>query len=240
MDPRLEIIDERLKNIKKIIAVSGGKGGIGKSLSASLLALALKKSGYSVGLFDLDFTSPSAHIILGAEGGYPKESKGIVPPEFSGIKFMSVVYYTHSAPLPIRGGDISNVLIELLTIVRWGKLDFLIIDMPPGISDVTLDVVRLVKKVRFIIITTQSKLVLETVKKMITVLKNINIPIIGAIENMRTTESEGVKNEIKKYNLNILAKIDFDRNIERCLGNAVKLSSTNFTKKMMRIVKEIL
>ncbi|MCK5023812.1 MAG: P-loop NTPase, partial [Candidatus Aenigmarchaeota archaeon] len=143
MDPRLEIIDRRLEKIKKIVAVSGGKGGIGKSSAASTLALMLSKAGHKVGLLDLDFSSPSTHVILGIEDLYPVEEKGIIPPEIYGIKYMSIIYYTGDNPSPLRGGDISNAIIELLAITRWEELDFLVIDMPPGIGDIALDTIRL-------------------------------------------------------------------------------------------------
>ena len=189
MDPRLEIIDKRLKNIKRLIVVSGGKGGIGKSLIASTLTLTLSRSGYKVGLLDLDFCGPSAHVILGIKGIYPKEEKGIIPPEIYGIRFLSIIYYAGDNPSPLRGVDISNAIIELLAITQWGSLDFLIIDMPPGISDATLDVIRLMKRAEFLIVTTQSKVALETVKKVLKILKELRFPIIGVIENMRVSKA---------------------------------------------------
>ncbi|MDI6805946.1 MAG: P-loop NTPase, partial [Candidatus Bathyarchaeia archaeon] len=144
-DPRISVINERIKEIRNIITVSSGKGGVGKSLVASTLALTLTKKGYSVGLFDLDFTSPSTHVILGIEGVQPKENKGLVPPSVHGLKYMSIVYYSGEHASPLRGVDVSNALIELLAITRWGKLDFLVVDMPPGIGDATLDLLRLIK-----------------------------------------------------------------------------------------------
>jgi len=189
MDPRLEIIGKRLKNIKRLIAISGGKGGIGKSLIASTLALILSKLGYKVGLLDLDFCGPSTHIVLGTRGIYPKEEKGIIPPEIYGIKFMSIIYYASDNPLPLRGIDVSNAIIELLAVTRWGRLDFLLVDMPPGIGDATLDTIRLMKRAEFLIVTTQSKVTLETVKKVLKILKELRVPIIGIIENMRITKS---------------------------------------------------
>ncbi len=142
MDPRLNIIDKRLDGIKKLIAVSGGKGGIGKSLTASVLALTLSRLGYEVGLLDLDLSAPSTHVILGIEGLYPEEEKGIVPSEVHHVKFMSIVYFTGDNPAPLRGIDISNAMLELLVVTRWGALDFLIVDMPPGVGDAMMDVIR--------------------------------------------------------------------------------------------------
>lgn len=235
IDPRLEVMERRFKDINKVVAVSGGKGGIGKSVTASVLALVLKESGHSVGLFDLDFSSPSIHIILGAEEVYPKEDKGIIPPEVFGIEFMSIVHYTRDNPLPIRGADISNALIELFTITRWGSLDFLIIDMPPGISDVTLDVVRLIKKIQFLIVSTHSKVVLGTVRKVIKMLKALDVPITGVIENMKVNNCPAVKNEVEVFNLDFLGEIGFDENLENSLGDAKKLLKTEFAGDVRRI-----
>lgn len=253
-DLRLEVIEKRFRDVNRIIAISGGKGGIGKSVTASTLALVLKELGYRVGLFDLDFSSPAIHVILGAEEIYPEEDRGIIPPETCGVKFMSIVYYTHDHPLPIRGVDISNALIELLTITRWGSLDFLIIDMPPGMGDVTLDVIRLIKKIQFLIVATQSRVVLETVKKVIKMLKMLEIPMIGVIENIypalptygetprgrkggvKTTPSPVVKNELKAFNLPLLGEIGFDKSLENSLGDVNRLLETDFAGYIRKIV----
>src|SRR4030042_3567023 len=159
-----------MKHINTKIAVSSGKGGVGKSLIASTLALTLAQKGFRVGLFYLDFTSPSTHIILGIEDLHPKEEKGIIPPEVHGVKYMSIIYYSRDHAVPLRGFEVSNALIELLSITRWEKLDYLILEMPPGIGDVTLDLIRLIKNTQFLIVTTPSKLAFETVRKLVSLL----------------------------------------------------------------------
>ena len=196
MDARVSVIDKRLKNIKRIISVASGKGGVGKSLVASSLAINLSKKGFKVGLLDLDLYGPSSHIILGVKDVFPKEEKGIIPPNVHGINFMSIVYFTEDKPSPFRGVDISNIIIELLAITQWGSLDFLIIDMPPGIGDETLDVIRLIKKSEFLVVSTPSKVALGAVSKLLKILKELKIPIIGVLENMSMTRSSFIKNEI--------------------------------------------
>ena len=156
VDPRTSVINERLSRINRIIAVSSGKGGVGKSMVATTLALTLAHNGCKVGLFDLDFTSPSTHVILGAENVQPKEEKGLIPPTVHGLEYMSLVYFVGDNPAPLRGADVSNALIELLSVTQWGALDFLVIDMPPGIGDAVLDLVRLIKRIEFLIVTTPS------------------------------------------------------------------------------------
>ncbi len=236
MDPRLNIIDKRLAGIKRIIAVSGGKGGIGKSLAASVLALSMSRLGFRVGLLDLDLSAPSMHVILGIEGLYPKEEKGIVPPEIYGIEFMSIVYFTGDNPSPLRGIDISNAMLELLAVTRWGPLDFLILDTPPGIGDATMDVIRWLKRAEFLIMTTASKVALETVKKVIKMLTELNVPIIGVIENMKMVKSPLVKEELKGFYVPILGEISFDDKIEDSIGDVNKLLETDFAVKLKEIV----
>jgi len=238
-DPRINVIGERLKDVGNIIAVSSGKGGVGKSLLASTLALTLAKKGFRVGLFDLDFTSPSTHVILGIGDVKPREEKGIIPPQVNGLEYMSIVYYSGDNASPLRGEDVSNALIELLSITRWGRLDFLILDMPPGIGDVTLDLVRLVKQVQFLIVTTQSLLVFETVRKLADLLKELDIAIIGVVENMKVSDSKTIETEIQKLHLKFLAGIPYDAEIEQAIGDSAKLLKTTFARKTEELARKI-
>jgi ATP-binding protein involved in chromosome partitioning len=239
VDPRTSIIDERMRGIGRIIAVSSGKGGVGKSLVAATLALALAKKGFSVGLFDLDFTSPSTHMILGIEDVQPKEEKGIVPPIVHGIKYMSIVYYSGEHASPLRGVDVSNALIELLSITRWGKLDFLVIDMPPGIGDATLDLVRLVRKIEFLIVTTPSQLAFETVRKLASLLKELKISVTGVVENMKMNNSNAIQQKTMKLGVEFLGEIPYDTKVEEAIGNTNKLLNTAFAKKVDKIASKI-
>lgn len=240
MDPRLTIIAHRLENVDRLIAVSGGKGGIGKSSVASTLALCLSKKKYRVGLLDLDFYGPSCHLILGIKGVYPEEEKGILPPQVYGIKFMSIVYYAKENPLTVRGIDISNSIIELLAITRWEELDFLIIDMPPGIGDTTLDVIRLLKRIEFLVVTAPSKLALETVKKTLEMLKEAGVPIIGVIENMKVKDSPWIKQEIEKFDVKYLGGIGFDRSFEEYLGNSEGLLTSSFANDINKLILNLI
>jgi len=238
-DPRIGIIEERLKGVNNIIAVSSGKGGVGKSLIASTLALTLAKRGYKVGLFDLDFTSPSTHVILGVEGLQPKEEKGIIPPQVHGLRYMSIVYYSGEYASPLRGVDVSNALIELLAITRWNNLDFLIIDMPPGISDATLDIIRLIKRINFLMVTTPSRLAFETVRKLIDLLSELRIPIMGVIENMKMKESQFIQQQVEDRGITFLGEIPFDIELEEAIGNVNKLLVTQFGERLEEIAKDL-
>jgi len=239
VDPRISIINERLKGTGKVVAISSGKGGVGKSLVASALALILAKKGYEIGLFDLDFTSPSTHIILGLQNIQPKEEKGIVPPMVHGLKYMSIVYYSGEYVAPLRGADVSNALIELLSITRWDKLDILVIDMPPGIGDATLDLIRLIKGIEFLLVTTPSQLAFETVRKLASLLKELKISIIGVIENMKMNHSNAIQQRARKLGLEFLAEIPYDPKVEEAIGNADMLLNTTLAKKVEEIASRI-
>jgi ATP-binding protein involved in chromosome partitioning len=239
VDPRTSIISVRLGNVGRIVAVSSGKGGVGKSLIASTLALALTKQGYEVGLFDLDFTSPSTHIILGIEGVQPKEDKGIVPPVVNGLEYMSIVYYSGDYASPLRGADVSNALIELLSITRWGKLDFLVIDMPPGIGDATLDLIRLIKNIEFLVVTTSSQLAFETVRKLLKLLKELKVPVAGVVENMKIGDSKNIQQQTRKLGLIFLGEIPYDTQVEEAIGDKNRLASTVLAKKVEEIASKI-
>jgi ATP-binding protein involved in chromosome partitioning len=239
VDPRTAIIDERLKGIRNIVAVSSGKGGVGKSLVASVLALTLARKGYKVGFFDLDFTSPSSHIVLDVGKTQPKEEKGIVPPKVHGLRYMTVVYYSAERASPLRGSEISNVLIELLATTRWGKLDFLILDMPPGIGDVTLDLLRFVKNAKFLVITTPSKLAFETVGKLLDLLKETKVPVLGVIENMQTKDLTWIRQQVEAKGVCYLGALPFDSELDENIGNIEGLLRTGFSKALKEIVENL-
>jgi ATP-binding protein involved in chromosome partitioning len=237
VDPRTTIINDRLRSINRIIAVSSGKGGVGKSMVATTLALSLAHRGCRVGLFDLDFTSPSTHLILGTENAQPKEDKGIVPPEVKGLVYMSLIYYSRDQAAPLRGADVSNALIELLSVTQWGKLDYMIIDMPPGIGDAVLDLLRFVKRIEFLIVTTPSLLAFETVKKQAMLLKDLKVPVIGVLENMKINKSDSIDRETQRLGLKYLGEIPFDARVEDAIGDEEKLLRTMIAQKIHEIIE---
>jgi ATP-binding protein involved in chromosome partitioning len=207
---------------------------------ATALALSLAKEGCQVGLFDLDFTGPSTNIILGvSDSVQPKEEKGIVPPTVCGLEYMSLVYYVGDSPAPLRGVDVSNALIELLSVTQWGELDFLIIDMPPGIGDAVLDLVRLVKRIEFVIVSTPSLLAFGVVKKQVALLGELHMPIVGVLENMKADNSAAIKHETAHLGLKYLGSIDYDTKVESSIGNPAKLLETTVGKAMEQIKKAV-
>lgn len=240
VDPRVNVIDKRLENVKRIVAVSSGKGGVGKSLIASTLALSLVKKGFTVGLFDADFTSPSIHRILGVKKLEIKEERGILPMQIHGLKYMSIVAFSGQKALPLRGVDVSNVLIELFSATLWGSLDYLVIDMPPGIGDATLDIIRLVKRIEFLIVCTPSLLAFETVEKLLTLLRELKVPVIGVIENMKMKQVFSIKDKVAGAGFPFLGEVPFDLDVENVLGDVEALFGTAFAKKLDEIVPRII
>jgi ATP-binding protein involved in chromosome partitioning len=152
---------------------------------------------------------------------------------------MSIVYYTGDYASPLRGTDVSNALIELLSIIKWGKLDFLIIDMPPGIGDATLDVIRLIKSIRFLVVTTPSQLAFETVRKLVNLLNDLKVPVIGVVENMKVSKSESIEQQTKKLGARFVGEVPFDAKIEQAIGKVDLLRKTALMDKLEIIASKI-
>lgn len=177
-----------IAQVKNILAVASGKGGVGKSTSAVNLAIALAKDGAKVGLLDADIYGPSQGIMLGvAEGTRPKviEGKFFVPVEAHGIKSMSMAYLvTEQTPMAWRGPMVSGALVQMLTQTLWGELDYLVVDMPPGTGDIQLTLSQKVPVSAAVIITTPQDIALADAKKGIEMFGKVQIPVLGLIENM--------------------------------------------------------
>jgi ATP-binding protein involved in chromosome partitioning len=238
IDPRPSVIEERLSGVSRIIPVTGGKGGIGKSVLSSCLALCLRRAGARVGLLDLDFSSPTLHVILGApKGCFPKEDKGIVPPEVHGLSLMSMSFYSGARPAPLRGVDFSNAMIELLAITRWGSLDFLIVDMPPGITDATLDTLRLMRRAQPMLVTIPSRLALETLRRMVRMFRELGVGMLGAVENMCREPNALVRDEMARLQVGYLCEVRFDPMLEGALGEPERLLETRAVRDLEPAVK---
>jgi len=179
-------------NVKNIIAVFSGKGGVGKSTVSANLAVSLAKLGYSVGLLDADIHGPSMPKMFGIEDAHPvmEEIDGkqyIVPMEAHGVKLLSIGFFVDpESALVWRGGMASNALRQLINDANWGKLDYFIVDMPPGTSDIHLALVQALKVSGAVIVTTPQEVALADARKGINMFSNdkINVPILGLVENM--------------------------------------------------------
>ena len=240
IDPREIAINARLEKVKRIIPVVSGKGGVGKSLVSTTLALALAEKGYKVGLLDLDFHGASDHVILGFEPKeFPEEDKGVVPHTVHGIKFMTIAYYTEDKPTPLRGKEVSDALIELLTITRWDELDYLVIDMPPGLGDQLLDVLRFLKRGEFLVVATPSKLALNVVRKLVQLLLEEKHEVLGIVENMKLDEEKDVEALAKEFGIPYLGGIPFYPDLDAKIGNVDELMKTEFAERIREIAGEL-
>ena len=235
MDPRLAGIERRLRDVQRIITVTGGKGGIGKSSVASVLALVMAERGLRTGLLDLDVTAPTDHVILGLDGCRPTEEFGLQPPEVHGIQFMSVSQFTGEHPAPLRGADVTNVIIELLAVTCWRELDMLVIDMPPGLGDASLDMVRLLPRAEYLVVAGASRIVLETVRRTLRLLTELHVPIAGVLENMAREQSGAVEQLARQFGVAFLGAVPYDPGLEDSSGNIASLSHTAVAQALRRV-----
>ena len=164
----------------------------------------------------------------------------IIPPLAHGLRYMSITHYSLDEPAPLRGVDVSNAIIELLAIIKWGELDYLVVDMPPGIGDATLDTIRLIPKLEFLIVSTPSIVAYQSVRRMLVLLKELGISIKGVIENMVMKPSDYVESDVVELGLNYLGAVAYDEALEETLGDVQQLSETDFYKKLGELVPAVI
>lgn len=177
-----------IANVKNIIAVASGKGGVGKSTTSVNLALALAADGARVGILDADIYGPSQGMMLGVEEGRRPETvndKFFKPVEALGLQSMSMAYLiTDKTPMVWRGPMVSGALQQLITQTLWDDLDYLIIDMPPGTGDIQLTLSQKIPVSASVVVTTPQDIALLDAKKGIEMFRKVNISVLGVIENM--------------------------------------------------------
>jgi ATP-binding protein involved in chromosome partitioning len=240
VDPRLSIIPRRLAGVKRVVAVTGGKGGIGKSVVSSVLALVMARDGKRAGLLDLDLTSPTDHVILGLADEFPTEEFGLEPPNVGGVRFMSVQYFARERAAPLRGREITDALIEILAVTCWGELDVLIVDMPPGLGDAALDALRLLPRVEFLVVANGSAVVLETVRRMLRLLVELRAPIVGVVENMARGRSGAVSDLARDFDVAYAGALPDEHALEASFGDPLRLVTTPLGLALGRIARTIL
>ena len=190
--PGLDLGPEELDNVRHIIGIASGKGGVGKSTVSVNLAVALARLGYKVGLADADVYGPSVPKMTATEGGMPDafldgEKEIIMPLEKYGVKWMSIGYFAKPEQALIwRGPMACNALKQMILQVRWGELDFLLIDMPPGTGDIHISLVHDIPMEGAVIVSTPQDVALADVEKGVNMFRNesVNKPIFGLVENM--------------------------------------------------------
>jgi ATP-binding protein involved in chromosome partitioning len=177
-----------LPNVKNIIVVASGKGGVGKSTVSANLALALLAEGAKVGVLDADIYGPSQPRMLGVSGkpGSP-DGKTIIPMQAHGLSVMSIGFLVEEeTPMIWRGPMVTQAMMQLLTDTRWEQLDYLIIDLPPGTGDIQLTLSQKVPVAGAVIVTTPQDIALLDARKALKMFEKVEVPVLGVVENMAT------------------------------------------------------
>ena len=175
-----------IAGVKNLVAVASGKGGVGKTTVAVNLAIALKKLGATVGLLDADVYGPNVPVMLGTnEQPRAVDEKTIIPVEAYGVKMISMgLLNPGDKPLVWRGPMLHSVMQQFLRSVQWGVLDYLIVDLPPGTGDVQLSLIQSVSVTGAVVVTTPSIVALADVRKAVEMFRQVNVEILGVVENM--------------------------------------------------------
>jgi ATP-binding protein involved in chromosome partitioning len=216
-----------IPGVKNLVAVASGKGGVGKTTVAVNLALALARMGHKVGLLDADVYGPNVPIMLGSTAE-PRATaqQHIIPVEAQGVKMISMgLLNPGDKPVIWRGPMLHSVITQFLRSVEWGELDYLVIDLPPGTGDVQLTLIQTVAVTGAVLVTTPSTVALADVRKAIEMFRQVNVEILGVVENMSTFlcphcnkavdifgHGEGTKTAIA-YGVPVLGEIEIDPRI---------------------------
>jgi ATP-binding protein involved in chromosome partitioning len=214
--------------MRTIIPVVSGKGGVGKSTVAANLAIALAQKGAQVALVDSDFYGPSVPTLFGGGEVQVDHEKRLIPPKKFGVKYISLGFFLKNPDDPViwRGPMFNKALTQLFHDVNWGEVDYCIVDMPPGTGDAQLSLAQLVKITGAIVVTTPQEVALADVRKAMNMLKTVNVPILGIVENMagfRDSSGEivplfgegGGEKTAKEFGVPLLAQIPLDIGIRK-------------------------
>lgn len=218
-----------MQQIRHIVAIASGKGGVGKSTTAVNLALALQARGARVGLLDADIYGPSVALMLGvADDTRPQTKDGqyLLPVRAHGLASMSMAYLANDrTPMVWRGPMAGGALVQMLEQTLWGKLDYLLIDMPPGTGDIQLTLSQKATLAGAVIVTTPQDIALLDARKGIEMFRKVSVPVLGVIENMAMhtcsqcghTESifgtDGGERIAREYGVDLLASLPLERGI---------------------------
>jgi len=251
-------VKERLSSISHVLSVISGKGGVGKSTVSVNLSYSLAKKGFKVGLMDADITGPNLPKLLGIENLEPEViEKEIIPLEREGVKVISIGLLTHrDFPIIWRGPLRSKAIIQFISDVRWGKLDFLVVDLPPGTGDEAITTMQVLKPEVSLVVTTPQDLSLLDARKALNMSKYLKIKVIGVIENMSFLRCPncGERIEIfgkgggmklaKEFGVEYLGEVPFDLEARKMsdLGRIPVLESPNteFSEKFNQISDRII
>ena len=242
-------------DVKHVIGVVSGKGGVGKSFVTGSLANAMAAKGYKVGILDADITGPSIPKMYGLTGAAQADDNGIYPMETAnGIKVMSInlLLPTEDTPVIWRGPVLANMVKQFWTDVVWDKIDYLFVDMPPGTGDVPLTVFQSLPIDGIVIVSSPQDLVKMIVKKAYHMAKSMNVPILGIVENMSYLECPDCGKHInvfgeshteqvaEEYGLKLLAQIPIDPKIAQMVdGGQVEYIEMPWFEEAVKAVENL-
>ena len=172
---------------------------------------------------------------FGLRDQFPTEEFGLEPPEVGGVRFMSVQYFLREHAAPLRGQEVTDALIEMLAVTNWGALDLLVIDMPPGLGDATLDAVALLPRAEFLVVANGSAVVVETVRRMLRLLIEMRSPLLGVVENMERGESGAVAELALASGVAFLGSLPTDDTLEAAFGAPDRLVATPFARALAKL-----
>jgi len=251
IDLRESLIRRRAENVKQIVAVGSGKGGVGKSLIASSIAYELSRRKYSVGLLDLDLYGPSVHRVLKVNSTELKVTKqGIEPISINQkLQIMSIYFLIKNKPSPLKGDLKKDAILDLLAYTNWKDLDFLIIDLPPGTGDEVILISRYFKdKLSLIVVTTPNDLALNVVMRLVKILKELRVKILGIVNNMSyirygntIIKPFGEVNVSDILDLELLGEVPLDPDVNKALERGdLPLKAEEFRRAIVSIVDKVL
>lgn len=240
-------------NVRNVIAVSSGKGGVGKSTVAANLALALQAEGAKVGLLDADIYGPSQPTMLGIhEAPVSKDGKTLEPLMSHGLQVASIgVLIDPDQPMIWRGPLAVSALQQLIKQTNWNDLDYLIVDMPPGTGDIQLSLSQEVPLTGAVVVTTPQDIALMDARKGLVMFEKVNVPILGIIENMATHICSkcgheehifgegGAKKMAEQYGVELLGEIPLDIKIRLSMDNGDPIVAADPDSKVAQVYKEI-
>ncbi len=253
--PKFSIKKNKINGVKKIIAISSAKGGVGKSTVATNIAIAIKKLGFKTGILDADVYGPSIPLMLGVNEK-PKSEDGIklIPIKKFDIDLISIgLLVSEDTPMIWRGPMVASTVKTFTNKVIWNDLDFLIIDMPPGTGDALLTFSQEIDINGIVIVTTPQKIALADVRRGIEMFKKINVKILGIIENMSKLTlggddhfifgKDGGKDMAKKFQIDFLGDIEINENLRKSSDDGVpyvEKFDDHFSKNFMSIADKII
>ena len=240
IDPRSSVVRRRLAGIGRIAAFCSAKGGVGKTLCTALAGLVLAGRGRSVGILDLDLQGSTAHLFLGVPPRLPQEEKGILPLAVTAnLGLMSAALFAGNRALALRGPEVSDAILELLAVTQWGALDFLLIDMPPGIGEEVMDLARLVPGMEAFVVSTPSMASTAVVERLLGFLVEMRLPIAGVIANMARADAAPVRELAARFTVPFAGEVSWEPELERALGSPRLLAGSRAAASLAAALEEV-